>query len=290
MKVKLLTMTPNPIDVMWTATRTCYSAKSPIEMWEYDRYQQTEEEIQQGFELKEEWIEERQEKMWKLVKTVLDSQHQSIAENVSFTFAIEGISRACSNQLTRHRAGVVFAQQSQRYVEIKESFDNISELFENPKTDKDEDYLYSVANKYFTNVTKDNYRMYIQCLISYLHGIKLGMKPEDARTFLPNATKTNLVMTINYRELIHVCNLRLCTRAQDEIRTLFGMIKLAVNRVDDRLAKLLVPTCEVNGFCKEHKCCGRKPKLEDIKPKSRQVFMSDNDEPSFLGRLEEHNM
>ena len=113
MKVKLIAMTQNPIDVMWTAARTCYSAESPIDMWKYDRYQQTEEEVQQGFELKEEWIEERQKKMWKLVKTVLDSGHQSIAEHVYFTFAIEGISRACSHQLVRHRAGIVFSQQSQ---------------------------------------------------------------------------------------------------------------------------------------------------------------------------------
>ena len=245
MKVKLLTMTPDPIEVMWTAARTCYSAKGPIEIWEYSATTPTD-------------------KKWNLVKTVLDSGHKSVAENISFTFAIEGISRACSHQLTRHRAGVVFAQQSQRYVEIKESFDNISELFENPKTDKDEDYLYSVANKYFTNVTKDNYRMYIQCLISYLHGIKLGMKPEDARTFLPNATKTNLVMTINYRELIHVCNLRLCSRAQTEIRTLFSLIKQEVQTKFPELATLLVPNCVTDGFCKEHKSCGRKPTLDEV--------------------------
>ena len=113
MEVKLLTMTPNPIDIMWVAARTCYSAKSPIEMWS------DSEKIswEQGFDVVDD-IEnikqakrERTEKHWNLVKKVLDSGHQSIAEHVYFTFAIEGISRACSHQLVRHRAGIVFSQQ-----------------------------------------------------------------------------------------------------------------------------------------------------------------------------------
>ena len=252
MKVKLLSMTENPIDLMWTAARTCYSEKSPIEMWD-----ETLDEP------KEEYKEEIKNRRWNLVKTVLASGHQSIAEYVNFVFAIEGVDRALTHQLVRHRIAV-FSQQSQRYVEFKESFDTISELFENPKTDKDEDYLLCVAEKYFTGVTKDNYRMYIQCLISYLQGIKLGMKPEEARTFLPNATKTNIMMGINLRELMHVCNLRLCTRAQKPIRTLFNEIVKCVKERDEKIGSLLVPTCEVNGFCTEHKCCGRKPTLKEI--------------------------
>ena len=67
----------------------------------------------------------------------------------------------------------------------------------------------TVANKYFTGVTTDNYRMYIQCLISYLQGVKQGMKPEEARTFLPNATKTNIMMGVNLRELRHIWRIRM---------------------------------------------------------------------------------
>lgn len=216
----------------------------------------------------------------------------SIAEHVYFTFAIEGISRACSHQLVRHRAGIVFSQQSQRYVEIKEDISLLEGKNFPKETYKENTEIIKMLDKYFV-WNHDNYTEFYaltQALYCYLYQVREGVAPEDARNVLPNCTKTNIVMSINLRELIHICNLRLCTRAQDEIRTLFGMIKLAVNRVDDRLAKLLVPTCEVNGFCKEHKCCGRKPKLEDIKPKPRQVFMSDNDEPSFLGRLDEHTM
>ena len=171
----------------------------------------------------------------------------------------------CSHQLVRHRAGIVFSQQSQRYVEIKESFETISELFENPQTDDDEKYLLTVANKYFTNVTTENYRMYIQTLLLYLQGIKLGMKPEDARMILPNATKTNIVMSINLRELMHVSNLRICSRAQSEIQHLFKAIKKEVEQYEPKLASLLVPSCEATGgICFEAKSCGRKPTIKDI--------------------------
>ena len=258
MKVKLIQMTQNPIDIMWTAARTCYSEKSPIEIWE-DRYGATSD----GCEYTQEWTEQCTEKHWKLVKQVLSSGHESIAEYVNFVFAIEGVDRALTHQLVRHRLAV-FSQQSQRYVEIKESFETISELFENPQTDDDEKYLLTVANRYFTGVTTSNYRMYIQCLLSYLQGIKFGMKPEEARTFLPNATKTNIMMGVNLRELRHICALRLCTRAQLPIRQLFQAIKKEVEEQDERIASLLVPTCEVLQYCPEHKGCGRKSKLEEI--------------------------
>ena len=95
MKVKLIQMTQNPIDVMWTAARTCYSAKSPIEMWE-DKYGEVSDECEHTCE----WIEQCTEKHWKLVKQVLNSGHASIAEHVYFTFVIEGISRACYDDKT----------------------------------------------------------------------------------------------------------------------------------------------------------------------------------------------
>ena len=97
MKVKLIQMTQNPIDVMWVAARTCYSAKSPIELWEIDRFPMNEG-------LGEwEYLNDKDNKHWKLVKQVLNSGHNSIAQHVYFTFAIEGISRSCSHQLVRHR-------------------------------------------------------------------------------------------------------------------------------------------------------------------------------------------
>jgi thymidylate synthase (FAD) len=70
-------------------------------------------------------------------------------------------------------------------------------------------------------------------------------------------------MSVNFRELIHLCNLRLCTRAQKEIRDLFGLIVKEVKGVDERLASYLVPQCEIHGICFEDKCCGRKPKFKE---------------------------
>lgn len=253
MRVKLIQATQNPIDVMWVAARTCYSAKSPIEMWEDTIKQQFVQKLKDdcsGYEEKD----EINQKHWNLVKKVLDSGHQSIAEHVYFTFAIEGISRACSHQLVRHRAGIVFSQQSQRYVEIKEDVFNLLR-WEEAKP---------ILDKYFIDVNTSNWQEYLDCLKHYLHHIQMGMKAEDARNILPNATKTNITMSLNYRELIHICNLRLCTRAQKEIRDLFALIVKEVKNVDKRLASYLVPSCEVTGICFEGKSCKRKPTLEEV--------------------------
>ena len=259
MKVKLIQMTQNPIDVMWTAARTCYSAKSPIEMWE-DKYG----EVSDGYEHTQEWVEQCITNHWNLVKKVLDSGHQSVAEHVYFTFAIEGISRACSHQLVRHRAGIVFSQQSQRYVEIKESLQELRDIREHDGVAK----TAGIVEKYFVpNQDGMSGLKYaeLDCLIEYRRLIEEeSMAPEDARAILPNATKTNITMSVNFRELIHLCNLRLCTRAQLEIRNLFKEIVKEVKNVDERLASYLVPQCEVHNICFEDKCCGRKPKLEEV--------------------------
>ena len=247
-------MTENPIDIMWTAARTCYSAKSPIEMWDNRWHGMTECYTKTA--------EQFTEKHWKLVKKVLDSGHQSIAEHVYFTFAIEGISRACSHQLVRHRAGIVFSQQSQRYVEIKESYEDLCDVSDGAAatanvTDK---YFVSCEDgmsglKYAELDTLKEYRRLIE---------QEGMKAEDARAILPNATKTNITMSVNFRELIHLCNLRLCKRAQKEIRDLFKLIVKEIEAKDTKLASYLVPSCEAHGVCFESNCCGRKPKFDDV--------------------------
>ena len=279
MKVKLISMTQNPIEIMWTAARTCYSSKGPIEMWETDviKNKAINRELPTGIfndakgyiALEEQAVDNEKditEKHWNLVKKVLDSGHQSVAEHVYFTFAIEGISRACSHQLVRHRAGIVFSQQSQRYVEIKEDIDILEGRNFTPDTFKDEKDVIEMLDKYFVWDHESYSQAYslIQALYCYLYQIRDGAKAEDARAVLPNATKTNIVMTVNYRELIHLCNLRLCTRAQEEIRDLFGLIKMAVKIKDEKLGSLLVPTCEVNNVCYEGKCCGRRPHISKV--------------------------
>ena len=266
MRVKLLQMTQNPIDIMWTAARTCYSEKSPIEMWK------TNEDKKLNIELKHE--DERDafseinteitEKHWNLVKKVLSSGHSSIAEHINFTFAIEGASRALLSQLTRHRAGVVFSVMSQRYVEIKESKQELLEIlnrYEGPE-------MNAICDKYFIQFKDMIPSDLIRTLCEYRDLVDGGCKPEDARMVLPNATKTNITMTINLRELMHVANLRLCSRSQLEIRQLFQEIKKEVEKVEPRLATLLVPSCEANhGICFEEKSCGRKPTIKEVMEK-----------------------
>ena len=166
MRVKLIQATQNPIDVMWTAARTCYSEKSPIELWEDAATTPTD-------------------KKWKLVKQVLSSGHQSIAENVSFTFAIEGVSRSLLAQITRHRAGVVFAVQSQRYVEIKEDYELLGD---DGTVTNETNYLkrtdiLNILDKYFVwdHSNYPQFHALLQSLYCYLFQVQeMGMKPEDS--------------------------------------------------------------------------------------------------------------
>lgn len=268
MKVKLIKVTDDPINVMWTAARTCYSATSPNTMWD-TIYGPIEEDQ----EYSTEQVEEYTEKHWKLVKAVLDSGHQSVAEHVNFTFAIEGISRACSHQLVRHRAGIVFSQQSQRYVEFKEDYNDLlnhakfygyGAFYDIEEWNDSYNKISKILEKYFVDVKPENISGYFNSLLNYLNAVNNGIKAEDARNFLPNATKTNITMTVNFRELIHLCNLRLCTRAQLEIRNLFREIAKCVKAQNEHLATYLVPQCEVLGLCTEKNCCGRKPTLNEV--------------------------
>ena len=263
MDVQVISSTPDMINVMYVAARTCYSSKSPVEMWDkiFDVY------IDPDNVFSEE-PEKQEAQHWNLVKKVLNSGHHSIAEHVYFTFAIEGISRACSHQLVRHRH-CTFSQQSQRYVEIKEDLKYLQQLYEQTKSKDDTkrseaiQTLCKIVDKYFV---KDNDRIgaikYFFTLIDYLTAIQDGCKPEDARQLLPNATKTNIVVSTNLRNLIHICNLRLCTRAQKEINSVF---KLIVQRILERcntpqeqelLKTLLVKQCDMLGYCPEIQCCG----------------------------------
>ena len=160
------------------------------------------------------------------------------------------------------------SQQSQRYVEIKENHGDLYDLVTGFASDEKIAKMKEIANKYFVDVNDNNYYGYVHCLWQYTSRVACGEKPEDARNSLPNATKTNIVMTCNLRELMHICNLRLCTRAQKEIRELVKGMKDELVEVEPFLDKYLQPKCEQLGFCTEHQCCGRKPKLDTTQVKS----------------------
>ena len=143
----------------------------------------------------------------KRVKTCLQAGHLSVFEHASVTFEIDGISRACSHQLVRHRVAS-YSQQSQRYCKIDVSSDDwyvMSKSFDN-LTDADNEHFYRQRMKYYARFYQD--------------ALDAGIKPEDARYLLPEATKTKIVVTMNVRELFHFFDVRNSNRAQWEIRDL----------------------------------------------------------------------
>lgn len=187
MQVTLIQSTPNPIETISNIASICYDSNPGNPMG--------------------------------LVRHLYKNGHHSVFEHIYFTFKIEGISRACSHQLVRHRH-CSFTQRSQRYCS-EDGFDYITpptidgELFE-------ED-IYHIELKYKT----------------YQEWHKIPN--EDARYILPNACATELYLSCNLRELIHIANERLCTRAQWEIRDL---VKQMVALVDPELQFMLVPKCK----------------------------------------------
>ena len=206
------------VPLIYTACRTCYSELTPEDIFQ----KAADGEIDQA-------------KMQRLISNVIESGHGSTIEHVVFTFGISGVSRTLSHQLVRHRAGVAFDQQSQRYVTFKKAAtmlpQTIAEADPRIRAEFEEQIQGSMA----------------------LYGdlVAAGIPGEDARFVFPNATRTNLVMTVNLRALIHMSGLRLCTMAQWEIRRLFQLIRHEVFQVSPFLGSFLAPKCVPLGYCDE---------------------------------------
>lgn len=214
MNVNLVSYTPNPDQVCEMACRTCTSVECPDISTAVNKTN--------------------------ALKKALDSGHESVAEHAVFTFQIEGISRACSHQLVRHRLAS-YSQQSQRYVIMN-----------------DKDYFVIPES------LKENVSEYVQYLsvMRYLFNeyermIESGIPMEDARYILPNACCTNITVTMNARELRHFLKLRLCKRAQWEIRELAECMYGCVKDVAPVLFEGVGPACIMDGKCKEKKRCDK---------------------------------
>lgn len=185
-------------------------------------------------------------KAHRITTACVESGHESVLEHISFTFDISGVSRALLAQITRHRMSS-FSVRSQRYCTEDDA------EFIAPQN------LMGDAAEIMCNFNKN-------VLETYCNLLKCGYKPEDARAVLPNATATTFVMTCNLRELIHICNLRLCSRAQKEIRDLVKMMRDEVVKVVPEADKWLVPSCEAHSpaYCPEHKGCGKHKTLQEL--------------------------
>jgi len=205
MKVSLLAATPNATKLVATAAWICTHQDLPTE------------------------ADLHPDKCGPLVQRVIGYGHESILEHASFSFGIEGISRACSHQLVRYRIAS-YSQQSQRYVSQK-----YPEFIIPPSL---KEFGYHLYGDDVTNL--------------YNELISAGVPKEDARYVLPNATATKLVMTMNARALRHFFAQRLCKRAQWEIRELATEIYLQCKAKEPILFEGSGPDCK---NCEEKKPC-----------------------------------
>ena len=226
MEVKLIAYTPNPDGLANLCAETCVSKTIPTIKTSANGLRSLQE--------------------------ALDSHHESVIEHCSFTFAVSGVSRALTHQLVRHRVAS-YSQQSQRYVRMayssRDCFDYVI-----PKSIWDN----SEARALYENHMKATAEIYGRLVDCY----KLPM--EDARYILPNATCTNVIVTMNARELLHFFSLRCCARAQWEIRELADKMLRICKEVSPTIFEDAGPSCVRDGFCRESKSCGRAPKLESV--------------------------
>jgi len=185
-----------------------------------------------------------------LIKRVTGYGHGSVIEHASFTFSIEGVSRAMTHQLVRHRIAS-YTQQSQRYVKYDtlESYVTPSSISNNTEAKKAFDETLAKISE------------------TYKKLLDLGIPKEDARFILPNAAKTNIIVTMNARELHHFFNLRCCARAQWEIREVAIEMFKQVKKATPALFENAGPTCVELGYCSEGKM--KPPECDIIEIKKR---------------------
>jgi thymidylate synthase (FAD) len=233
LKVILLEHTPNPEAVVAMAAKLCYSP-SDIES------------------LKEKTAAKDQRQF---VEKLMEIGHMSPIEHASFTFAVEGISRACSHQLVRHRLAS-YSQQSQRYVSEEAGFDFIIP----PSIKKDGELA-----RYFRDFMNKAQEAYSH-IVSRLNekGLKGEEANQDARFILPNACETKIIISMNARELLHFFKQRCCNRAQWEIRSMaINMLRL-VSRTAPAIFRNAGPGC-LKGKCPEGDyTCGKMKEVREF--------------------------
>ena len=218
MEVKLLRHTVDPDRTVAMSARLCYSSIGASQLEE----KMTDEQVE------------------KLVTHLAEMGHFSPMEHVTFTFAIEGVSRALSHQLVRHRIAS-YSQQSQRYVK-EHNFETILPP--------------SIAVRPEAKAKFENLIVEIQN--TYNEFVEMGVLAEDARYILPNATETKIVCTFNARSLMNFFKLRCCMRAQWEIRQLANKMLAECKKVAPIIFANAGPTCISEGVCHEGAMtCGR---------------------------------
>ena len=217
MNVELLQYPEHPERAVATAARLCYAPGGATEL----RETLPPERVQS------------------VLSTIMKTGHFSTLEHVSYTFAVDGVSRALTHQLVRHRLAS-FNQQSQRYVK----FAGDVEVVKPPTVAAQED-----TSRIFDEA--------IDAVVDAYHKLlDAGVPAEDARYLLPNAAETKIVITMNIRELLHFLSLRCCNRAQWEIRELANRMLELVRPTAPYIFMDAGAPC-VRGVCPEGKMtCG----------------------------------
>ena len=273
LKVKIIAHTPEPDKVIAQAGKLCYSAVGVDEITQ----KLTEKEIA------------------RYVNMLASIGHESPLEHVSFTFAIEGISRACTHQIVRHRIAS-YSQQSQRYVKLEqfeyiippaieknpeakrifietmerdqEAYDELVDLLlEDILIDKNAaDYGSCIKEvlKENPDVAPDRSKVLDLYAEKFFEDYRKAEKQaiEDARYVFPNACETKIVITMNARSLLHFFNVRCCNRAQWEIREMATEMLKECKKIAPALFKKAGPDC-VYGKCGEGKMSCKHPRKED---------------------------
>lgn len=245
--VELLTYTPNPEKVVAAAAKLCYSDTGASNLYD-------------GLDT---------EKTRKFVKMLAGLGHESPLEHASFTFAIEGVSRALLAQITRHRIAS-FSVQSQRYVK-RTNYDFIvpPNISENPEALEEYNKIMQQCVEGYQKLTdilqKDAAEKMIAEGLDEEEAWKKAEKTaiEDARFVLPNASDTKMVVTMNARSLHNFFSLRCCNRAQWEIRSVADKMLMLCREVAPSLFASAGPGC-ICGKCTEGKMTCGKPRTELI--------------------------
>ncbi len=239
LKVTLLAHTPDADKLVAAAAKLCYSAADV-------------DTLMDGLTAG---------KVETMCQKLADLGHESPIEHASYTFAVEGVSRALLAQLTRHRIAS-YSVQSQRYVD-KSSFDYIV-----PPSIQEcggeilDEYKYIMAR---LKISYD----YIRERLIYYYTLR-GIAPdkaeklanEDARFVLPNACDTRIIFTMNARSLHNFFRLRCCNRAQWEIRALADEMLRLCREVSPVLFRRAGASCAVTGKCSEGAMCCGEPRTE----------------------------
>ncbi|MBR1384829.1 MAG: FAD-dependent thymidylate synthase [Ruminococcus sp.] len=253
MKVILISHTPEPEKVIATAAKLCYSSSDIMSL--HDGL--TDEKVS-GF-----------------IDMLAGIGHESPMEHVSFTFGIEGISRACSHQLVRHRIAS-YSQKSQRYVN-ENGFEFITppEIEACPEAkaifDEEMDKLVECYEKLADVLTEKHKAAFIQQGMDEKTAASKARKlaNEDARFILPNACETKIVVTMNVRSLFNFFKHRCCNRAQWEIRAVADEMLRLCYQAAPNVFKNAGPSCVMTGRCPEGKMsCG---KLKEVQEKYKEL-------------------